>query len=143
METPDTPRRPRPAGAKPTPKTDDLLQTEYPFTLPKGYVDSAGTRHRTGTMRLATAIDEIAPLRDPRVRNNPDYLTIILLARVITRLGTVSDVNPGLVEGLFSADFAYLQDLYRRINEPGKSSVDVECPECHHAFAWEVPPLGE
>src|SRR5215211_4702041 len=87
------------------------LQTEYEFTLPRGYVDSSGDLHRKGVMRLATAMDEIAPLRDPRVRANQAYLTILLLARVVTKLGTLADVNTGVVEGLFSADLAFLQDF--------------------------------
>lgn len=93
------------------------LQTEYEFTLPRGYISSDGTLHKKGTMRLATAMDEIAPLRDPRVRANQAYLVIILLARVITKLGTVEVIDTGVVENLFSADLAYLQDLYRKINE--------------------------
>src|SRR5919205_1435009 len=97
------------------------LQTQFNFTLPRGYVDEGGTLHREGTMRLATAADEIVPLRDPRVSANQAYLVIILLSRVITRLGTLPEgsINPGLVERLFSADLAYLQDFYRRINENG------------------------
>lgn len=93
------------------------LQTEFEFTLPRGYIDSHGTLHRKGKMRLATAMDEIAPLRDPRVRANQAYLIIILLARVITQLGTVDVIDTGVVENLFSADLAYLQNLYRKINE--------------------------
>jgi len=118
----------------------ESLQTEFEFTLPKGYVDKDGTLHRKGTMRLATAIDEIAPLRDPRVRQNQAYLTIILLSRVITKLGTLSDVNPGVVEGMFSADLAYLQALYRRINENASTAITATCPECGHEF--EVDTLG-
>src|SRR5881275_466630 len=93
------------------------LQTEFDFTLPRGYVDSNGTMHRKGRMRLATALDEIAPLRDPRVRSNQAYLVIILLARVITKLGTVEIIDTGVVENMFSADLAFLQDFYRKINE--------------------------
>lgn len=93
------------------------LQTEFDFTLPRGYVDSHGTMHRKGRMRLATALDEISPLRDPRVRSNQAYLVIILLARVITKLGTVEIIDTGVIENLFSADLAYLQDFYRKINE--------------------------
>lgn len=92
------------------------LQTEYEFTLPKGYVDSGGTLHRKGTMRLATARDEIEPLRDKRVIDNEAYLTVIILARVITRLGTVSNISVKTIEDLFAADLAYLQDLYGIIN---------------------------
>lgn len=93
------------------------LQTEFDFTLPRGYVDAGGTLHRKGRMRLATAMDEIAPLRDPRVRANQAYLVIILLARVITHLGTVEVIDTNVVENLFSADLSYLQDFYRQINE--------------------------
>ena len=101
------------------------LQTEWDFTLPMGYVDGNGTLHKRGKMRLATAMDEIAPLRDPRVKANPAYLVIILLARVITQLGTVEVIETGVVENLFAADLAYLQELYRQINTlPG----DDEAP---------------
>jgi hypothetical protein len=92
------------------------LQTEYPFTLPKGLVDDHGTLHRKGTMRLACARDEIEPLRDPRVKENEAYATVIVLARVVTELGTVSQVTPKTIEALFVSDFGYLQDLYRIIN---------------------------
>jgi len=101
------------------------LQTEFPFVLPKGYVDREGNVHRDGTMRLATANDEIAPLRDPRVRQNEAYMTVIVLARVVTRLGTLSDVNPGVIESLFASKSDLLilpiQDVFGwrdRINEP-------------------------
>jgi hypothetical protein len=95
------------------------LQTEFDFVLPRGYVDREGTLHKKGRMRLATAMDEIAPLRDPRVRSNEAYLVIILLARVITQLGTVSHIDTDVMENLFSSDLAYLQDFYRKINELG------------------------
>ena len=100
------------------------LQTEYRFTLPKGYVDSYGNLHRKGTMRLATARDEIQPLRDPRVKENEAYLTVILLARVITELGDVDTINPKVVEGFFAADLNYLQDFYRIINFGDPSVLD-------------------
>ncbi|MGD2207085.1 MAG: phage tail assembly protein [Anaerolineae bacterium] len=119
-----------------------MLQTEFEFTLPKGYVDEEGNVHQEGTMRLATAIDEIAPMRDPRVKVNEAYLTIILLSRVITRLGTLRHINPRVIENLFSADFAYLQDFYRQINENGHTQVEVVCPECQHRFEWESVPQG-
>lgn len=93
------------------------LQTEFSFTLPKGYVDSEGTLHRRGTMRLATARDEIEPLRDPRVSGADDpFLTVIVLSRVVTELGTLSQVTPREIEGLFAADLAYLQDVYGIVN---------------------------
>jgi hypothetical protein len=110
------------------------MQTEFDFTLPRGFKDSEGRVHHHGTMRLATAIDEIAPMRDPRVRNNQSYLVVILLSRVITKLGDLRDVNPGIVENLFSADLAFLQDFYRRINETGTSAIAAICPACEHRF---------
>jgi hypothetical protein len=92
------------------------FQTEIEFELPRGYVDSAGTLHRSGVMRLATAADEILPLRDPRVVQNEAYLTVIVLARVIVRLGSLADMHTGVIEGLFASDLAYLQRLYERLN---------------------------
>lgn len=106
------------------------LQTEYPFTLPKGYVDEEGNLHKKGVMRLATAADEILPLRDPRVQTNPGYLSIILLARVITALGSLQDINTGTIEGLFIEDLAYLQELYSRINGGESVTLKAECPHC-------------
>jgi hypothetical protein len=114
------------------------LRTEFAFELPRGYLDDSGTVHREGTMRLATARDEILPLRDPRVRENESYLTVILLSRVVTRLGTVSDVNPGVIESLFASDLAFLQDLYRRVNQEGHTHASVSCPSCGHQFAVDV-----
>ena len=111
-----------------------MLQTEFEFTLPKGYIDKDGNLHRHGIMRLANAKDEIAPLEDPRVHRNQAYLVVILLARVITKLGELKDVNPGVIESLFSADLAYLQDLYRRINANGHTGVMIMCPQCEHEF---------
>jgi hypothetical protein len=119
------------------------LQTEYEFTLPRGYVDPEGNLHRNGVMRLATALDEIVPMKDPRVKSNPAYLTVILLTRVITRLGTLEDVNSVTIERLFSADFAYLQDLYRRINEAENVTIPAQCPNCNHVFEVELVPSGE
>ncbi len=122
----------------------ETLQTEFEFVLPRGYVDKDGNLHKRGTMRLATAYDEIAPLRDPRVRQNQAYLTIILLARVITKLGSLSDINPGIIEGIFSSDLAYLQALYRRINENASTEITVSCPECGHKFEVDtVAGMGE
>lgn len=114
------------------------IQTEFPFTLPRGYLDAEGTVHREGTMRLATAYDEIAPMKDPRVQANPGYLVLILLSRVITRLGDLEHLNPKVMEGLFSADLAFLQDFYRRINENGTDRLEVVCPHCEKAFDVEV-----
>jgi hypothetical protein len=116
----------------------EQLRTEFPFVLPRGYVDAAGTVHRTGSMRLATARDELVPLRDDRVRENPAYLTVVLLGRVITRLGTLDSVHAGIVEDLFAADVAFLQDLYRRVNQEGHTRAAVSCPNCRHGFEVDV-----
>jgi hypothetical protein len=118
-----------------------MLQTEYEFTLPKGYVDSEGMVHRDGVMRLATAMDEIVPLRDARVKQNEAYLSIMILSRVITRLGALTDVNTGVIERMFTADLGYLQDLYRRINEGGGSLGTVSCPKCSAEFEVETGEL--
>lgn len=106
------------------------FQTEYLFTLPKGYVDRDGNVHREGVMRIATAGDEILPLRDPQVRENPKYLTIILLSRVITRLGSLSMVDTKVIEGLYTIDLAYLQSLYERINTMEHPVYKGVCPHC-------------
>jgi hypothetical protein len=119
------------------------MQTEFAFELPRGYVDGEGRVHRQGVMRLATAMDEIAPLRDMRVRANEAYLAVLLLARVVTRLGELERVTPQVIEGLFAADMAYLQDFYRRINEAGAGEIAVTCPHCGASFGQELAPLGE
>ncbi len=114
------------------------LQTEFEFVLPKGYIDEEGNLHRKGIMRLATAADEILPMKDPRVQSNPAYLTVILLSRVITKLGTLDTINPKVIENLFAADLAYLQDFYQRINENGTPTLRAQCPKCEHEFELEV-----
>jgi hypothetical protein len=114
------------------------LQTEYAFVLPRGFVDAAGTVHRDGVMRLATARDEITPQRDPRVRENESYLTVLLLSRVVTKLGSLTQVHTGVIEGLFASDLAFLQDLYRRINQEGHTAAAVTCPSCSHEFTVDV-----
>jgi len=103
-----------------------VFQTEIEFTLPKGYVDSDGVLHKDGVMRLATAADEILPLKDARVQQNPAYLTVIVLARVITRLGALQDVNTKVIEGLFASDLNYLQTLYERLNGEGADMAAVD-----------------
>jgi hypothetical protein len=118
------------------------LQTEFEFTLPRGYVDAEGNLHRRGIMRLATAMDEIAPLRDLRVRSNEAYLVIVLLSRVIVKLGTLSQVTPNMIEGLFAADLAYLQAFYRQINEQGTSVIAVTCPACQAEIEVDLADLG-
>ncbi|MFB8788153.1 MAG: hypothetical protein U7123_04740 [Potamolinea sp.] len=94
-----------------------MIQTEFEFTLPKGYIDSDGNLHRKGIMRLSRAMDEIVPMRDPRVKSNPAYATVIILSRVITRLGALEEVSPSVVENFFATDLNYLQKFYRQINE--------------------------
>ena len=116
----------------------ERMQTEFAFLLPRGYVDSGGTVHRDGVMRLATARDELIPLRDDRVRDNPAYLSVVLLGRVVTRLGTIDDVHPGVIENLFASDLAFLQDLYRRVNQEGHTRAAVTCPSCGADFAVDV-----
>jgi len=120
-----------------------VLATEVDFELPKGYVDADGNLHRKGVMRLATAADEIYPLKDPRVQSWPAYLIVILLSRVVVRLGGLTEVNPGVIEGLFSEDLAHLQNLYNRINGLTPATVAVRCPQCGHEHEAEVPLSGE
>lgn len=119
------------------------LQTEFAFTLPRGYLDAEGALHRDGVMRLATAYDEVAPMKDPRVQANPGYLVIILLSRVILRLGQLEHLNPKVMEGLFAGDLAYLQDFYRRINDQGHNRLAVACPHCDKQFEVEIDSGGE
>ncbi len=120
-----------------------VLQTEYEFTLPKGIVDTDGNLHQKGVMRLASAADEILPMKDPRVQSNPAYLTVILLSRVVAKLGELQDVNPGIIEKLFVADLTYLQEFYRRINGDGSVMMSVKCPHCGEAFEKEISSPGE
>jgi len=118
------------------------FQTEYEFILPKGYVEENGSLHRKGIMRLATAADEILPMKDPRVQSNPAYLTVILLSRVITKLGDLQTINTKTIENLFASDLSFLQDFYRRINENGTGRIPAVCPKCEHQFEVEREPLG-
>ena len=118
------------------------LHTEFEFTLPVGYVDREGNVHKQGAMRLATAMDEITPLNDMRVQANEAYLVIVLLARVITRLGSLPQVNTGVIENLFAADLAYLQELYRQINETGKTTRTIGCPHCDNELEVDLARLG-
>lgn len=114
------------------------LRTEFEFELPRGYVDGDGVVHRHGTMRLATARDELLPLYDARVQENAAFTTVVLLARVITNLGTLSAVSSQVVENMFASDVAFLQDFYRRINAEGHTRAAVTCPECSHRFTVDV-----
>jgi hypothetical protein len=119
------------------------MKTEFEFALPRGYVDSEGTVHRDGVMRLATARDEIEPLRDASVRQNEAYLAVLLLARVVTRLGTITTLTPDLIEGLYAADFDHLQRLYERINADGEAVGSVSCPACEHSFEVDLSEIGD
>ncbi|THE64828.1 hypothetical protein D8Y22_10675 [Salinadaptatus halalkaliphilus] len=118
--------------------SDHTLQTEFEFTLPRGYVDDDGTLHKEGRMRLATAADEIKPLQDPKVQSNQSYLTITLLSRVVTELGTLETVERTVIENLFVTDLEYLQAMYERINNRGHNAVTTGCPECAHEFDVDV-----
>ena len=119
-----------------------MFQTESEFTLPLGYLDSDGTLHREGVMRLATAADEILPLKDLRVQQNPAYLIVILLSRVVTRLGGIEQVTPKVIESLYSADLAHLQTLYNDLNRLDPNQPPVNCPKCNHIFQPEAVPVG-
>ena len=119
------------------------FRTEFDFVLPKGYVDASGNVHREGTMRMATTADEISPLRDPRVQNNPAYLVVILMSRVITRLGSLETINPKIIEELFSIDLGYLQDFYNRTNGNGTPAFRVVCPHCEQGFEVKPEHPGE
>jgi hypothetical protein len=114
------------------------LQTEFQFVLPRGYVDDSGRVHAEGVMRLATARDEIYPQSDYRVRDNPAYLSVLLLTRTVTKLGTLSEVDTYVIENLFASDLAFLQDLYRRINQEGHTQAAVSCPSCNHEFTVDL-----
>ncbi|MGC5033642.1 hypothetical protein [Micromonospora sp. DT229] len=127
-----------PAALPTTPSAPPRLQTEFSFELPRGYVDETGTVHRDGSMRLATARDELSPLVDLRVKDNPAYLSVVLLSMVITRLGTITDVRAEQVEQLFASDLAFLQDFYRRINAEGHSRAAVTCPHCASGFEVDL-----
>ncbi|QMU70996.1 hypothetical protein [Streptacidiphilus sp. P02-A3a] len=132
---------PAPAVA-PTPAVDvtqsQKLRTQFEFELPRGYVDDSGVLHKRGVMRLATAKDELIPLRDLRVQENPAYLSVVLLGRVITQLGTVPMVHDGIVENMFASDLAFLQDFYRQINSEGHTRAAVTCPHCEEPFEVEL-----
>lgn len=129
---------PAPASASAAPTRVDTLRTEFEFELPRGYVDEAGTVHRRGAMRLSTARDELVPLRDVRVRENPAYLSVVLLGRVITRLGSLPMVHDGIVENMFASDLAFLQDFYEQINAEGHTLASVTCPNCAEDFEIDL-----
>src|SRR5947208_16462484 len=118
------------------------FQTEVEFKLPRGYLDGDGLLHQEGVMRLATAADEILPLKDPRVQANEAYLIVILLSRVITELHGVSHINPKVIEGIYAADLAYLQEMYNQINRTGRATAEAACPKCAHEFTVNLNGLG-
>ncbi len=115
-----------------------MLQTEYEFTLPCGLVDQTGTLRRDGVMRLSTALDELEAMKDPRVRAHESYLSVVLLSRVLVRIGSVEGPGPEVVERLFSADFSYLQDLFVRLNDSGAGLAETQCPECGARFPVDL-----
>ncbi len=121
------------------------FQTEIEFRLPRGYMDEDGTLHHEGVMRLATAADEILPLKDPRVQSNPAYLTVIVLSRVVTKLGGLPDVNPRIIENLYASDVSYLQSLYQKLNTNGNGNGHrkVACPNCNEEVDIGDQILGE
>ena len=118
------------------------MQTEFEFTLPVGYLDQNGALHKQGVMRMATAMDEILPLRDARVRTNQAYLAIVLLSRVVVRLGTLPAISTNIIENLFAADLTFLQSLYVSVNETGKTTVTVTCPHCQTDHEVDLAELG-
>jgi len=120
-----------------------MIQTEYEFTLPKGYVDVDGQLHREGIMRLATAADEILPLSDPRVEKNPAYLLVILFSRVVVKLGKIKQITPKTIVGLFSEDLAFLHRFFNQINGAAAGQIPTRCPKCNHEYSVEPAPLGE
>lgn len=110
------------------------MQTKYEFTLPRGYADPAGNLHRRGVMRMVTALDEIEAARAPGVKANADYMPVILLSRVVTELEGVECVTPEVIEKLFPADFAFLQNMYETINNVEEPAIQVQCPYCNKSF---------
>jgi len=118
------------------------LKTEFEFELPMGFVDREGNLHKNGSMRLATAMDEITILNDMRVQSNNAYIVIVLLARVITNLGTLQSINTNVIENLFAADLTFLQEFYRQINENGSTRREFTCPHCQKAFELDLSTLG-
>jgi hypothetical protein len=138
-QAPEQTAAPTPAAAPPRREDDNSgLRTEFEFELPRGYVDEAGTVHRYGAMRLATARDELRPQIDLRVKENPAYLSVVLLSQVITRLGTITDVHAGIVERMYATDVAFLQDFYRRVNSEGHTRAAVTCPHCEGGFEVDL-----
>jgi hypothetical protein len=119
------------------------VRTEVPFTLPVGLLDGRGVVHRDGLMRLATARDELEPLRDAVVRGHAAYLSVLLLARTVTRIGTITEVTPELLESMYAADFDHLQRVYERINAAGDAVGVVDCPHCGRDFEIDLAALED
>ena len=117
------------------------MEVEIPFVLPRGYLDATGQVHRDGSMRMATALDEIETVQNPRVLANEAYLPVALLSRVITRLGSLPAVSPSIMEQFFVADLAYLEDLYLRLNSFEKVDIATTCPHCDKSFQLQIAPL--
>jgi hypothetical protein len=115
-----------------------VMQTSFDFVLPRGFVDNQGNVHREGSMRLATARDELMPLLDPKVREHEAFLSLVLLARVVTKLGTLTHIDDQVIGGLWATDLAFLQDLYRRINTEGTTVAEVTCPHCSQLVMVDV-----
>lgn len=111
-----------------------MFQTEYEFDLPKGFYDQEGKLHKHGIMRLSTAKDEVTAARDPRCRQNQDYIMIVLLSKVVTQLGSLKAVTPETIEELFSCDFSFLQNMYTTINDAEEPVIRVQCPHCGQYF---------
>ncbi|MFE6492900.1 hypothetical protein [Streptomyces sp. NPDC057748] len=126
------------APVPPPARDQQAMRSEFEFELPRGYVDDEGQVHRRGSMRLATARDELRPQIDLRVKENPAYLSVVLLSQVITQLGTITDVHAGVVERMYATDVAFLQDFYRRINSEGHTHAAVTCPLCHGSFEVDL-----
>ncbi|MFE6778482.1 hypothetical protein [Streptomyces sp. NPDC057702] len=127
-----------PTATDPTAGQGPWPHPEFAFELPRGYVDEAGTLHRHGAMRLATARDELRPQIDLRVKENPAYLSVVLLSQVITRIGSITDVHAGIVERMYATDIAFLQDFYRRVNSEGHTRAAVTCPHCEGGFEVDL-----
>lgn len=121
----------------------DHLVTQFDFILPRGLLDETGNLHRQGTMRLATAKDAMLADKDPRGHDSPTYRTLVMLSQVITQLGTLPQVIPEQLEGLFTRDLAYLREFYNRINQQGSALIPTQCPHCHTAFDVELVLSGE
>lgn len=120
-----------------------MIRSEFDFILPRGLVDESGAIHQTGIMRLATAQDEIAVQKDPRVQESEAYGSLIMFSRVIIKLGSLTHPAPELLENLFSRDLSYLREFYNRVNQQGNALIPTRCPSCNHAFKTELALAGE